>query len=337
VHGHADKAEAIASILDQWQAGRDRGGTQIILTATNLDAAEINQAARERLKVSGALGIDHTIMTADGALMFAAGDRVLFRKNDRRLAVKNGTTGTVVDIIHGKISIAIDGRPPRIIAIDPAVYPHISHGYAVTIHKAQGATIDRAYVLASRFMDRHAAYVALSRHRDRVSFHWRRDQFADWQAVTRTLSRARLKDTTLDYKVTLRQTIEQLSASVRKSEHAANDTALWTQLYEEQRRETATIAAMSAVRRAFWVAANMARFIKARVATLARLHEHERRGLAARLQALRRVWTVPGVHPTRPDTRSQKSRTDKASALLMPDTTRTATARSGTPTPPRFH
>ena len=291
VHGHASKTEAIAAILDQWQAGRDRGGSQIILTATNADASEVNIGARERLKASGALGIDHQIMTADGAMMFAAGDKVLFRKNDRRHAVKNGTTGTVVDFDNGKINIAIDGHPLRIVNVDPAIYPHISHGYAVTIHKAQGATVDRAYVLASRYMDRHAAYVALSRHRDRVSFHWRRDQFDDWLAVTRTLGRARLKDTTLDYKTTIRQTIDQLTASVRKSVDAANQTAVWAQLYQQQRREAEEFSAMSTVRRAFWIATNMARFIKAGVPTITRLHERERCHLAATLQAVKINWT----------------------------------------------
>jgi Ti-type conjugative transfer relaxase TraA len=298
VQGHTDKAEAITAILDQWQAGRDRGGTQIILTATNADAAEINHAARERLKTAGALGQDHELLTADGPMMFAAGDRVLFRKNDRRLAVKNGTSGTVVEIANGIITVAIDGRPPRIIRVDPGVYAHIGHGYAVTIHKAQGATVDRAFVLASRYMDRHAAYVALSRHRDRVSFHWTRDQFADWQAVTRTLGRARLKDTTLDYKTAIRQSIEQILASAGTSERAADQTAPWAQLYDQQRREAAAFAGMTAVRRAFWLAANLGRFAKAGVLTLAKLHERERRFLAAALQATR-------VHPAEPEPRSE--------------------------------
>ena len=313
VQGHADKAEAITSILDQWQAGRDRGGTQIILTATNADAAEINRAARERLKAAGALAIDHEFMTADGPMMFAAGDRVLFRKNDRRLAVKNGTSGTVVDIGHGIITVAIDGRPPRIIKVDPAVYAHIGHGYAVTIHKAQGATVDRAFVLASRYMDRHAAYVALSRHRDRVSFHWTRDQFADWQAVTRTLGRARLKDTTLDYKTVIRQGIEQIIATAGTSESTATQTALWAQLYDRQRGEAAAYATMSAVRRAFWLAANLGRFAKAGVVTLAKLHERERRRLAADLQSARRNWSASRGRPDGPDVPRQTSAAERAS------------------------
>jgi len=59
--------------------------------------------------------------------------------------------------------------------------------------------VDRAHVLASGFMDRHAAYVALTRHRDGVSLHLGRDEFRDGAALARMLRRERLKDTSLDY------------------------------------------------------------------------------------------------------------------------------------------
>ena len=40
---------------------------------------------------------------------------------------------------------------------------HLTHGYATTIHKAQGATVDRCFVLADDTMTREHAYTALSR------------------------------------------------------------------------------------------------------------------------------------------------------------------------------
>ena len=78
-------------------------------------------------------------------------------------------------------------------------YGHVDHGYAATIHKAQGVTVDRAHVLASGHMDRHATYVALTRHRDGVSLHYDRGEFADEGQLARTLGRERAKDTSLDY------------------------------------------------------------------------------------------------------------------------------------------
>jgi hypothetical protein len=91
------------------------------------------------------------------------------------------------------------GRTGLEVSFSVRDYAQIDHGYATTIHKAQGVTVDRAHVLASGHMDRHAAYVALTRHRDGVALHYGRDEFRDGQALARTLGREGLKDSSLDY------------------------------------------------------------------------------------------------------------------------------------------
>jgi ATP-dependent exoDNAse (exonuclease V) beta subunit len=80
-----------------------------------------------------------------------------------------------------------------------ADYAAVDHGYATTIHKAQGATVDRAYVLASGTMDRHLTYVAMTRHRDEVQLYASREEFRDMAALSARLSRSQAKETTLDY------------------------------------------------------------------------------------------------------------------------------------------
>ncbi len=60
-------------------------------------------------------------------------------------------------------------------------------------------TVDRAYVLATPGLDRHAAYVAMSRHRDSVQLHYGRDDFDDRARLVHTLSRERQKDMASDY------------------------------------------------------------------------------------------------------------------------------------------
>ncbi len=74
-------------------------------------------------------------------------------------------------------------------------YAHIDHGYAATIHKAQGVTVDRAHVLATPHMDRHAAYVGLTRHRSGVVLHYAQEDFADPARLAQTLGRERAKAT----------------------------------------------------------------------------------------------------------------------------------------------
>ena len=138
--------------------------------------------------------------------MFGRNERALGAGPDGRggVAVKNGTLGTVlaVEAQGERLTVRLDGperKDAPVATFYVRDYGHVDHGYAATIHKAQGVTVDRAHVLASRFMDRHAAYVALTRHRDGVSLHYGRDEFRDGAALARTLGRERLKDTSLDY------------------------------------------------------------------------------------------------------------------------------------------
>ena len=65
--------------------------------------------------------------------------------------------------------------------------------------KSQGATVDRAFVLASETMDRHLTYVAMTRHRDGATLYASRDEFGDLSALSARLGRGQAKETTLDY------------------------------------------------------------------------------------------------------------------------------------------
>lgn len=54
-----------------------------------------------------------------------------------------------------------DHRPLRL-PFDYASSRHLAHAYAMTIHKAQGATYDRCFVLAGDQLTKESAYTALS-------------------------------------------------------------------------------------------------------------------------------------------------------------------------------
>ena len=313
VQGHATKPDAVEAMLDMWLANRERV-SQLMLTATNADAALINRQARARLHAMTALGPEVVLETTDGPQPFAVGDRVVFRRNDKALGVKNGTVGTLTEILGTRLTVATDGRPQRIVALDIADYPHIAHGYAVTIHKSQGATVDRVYVLAAANMDRHSAYVALSRHRDRVSLHWCRDDFPKEIALVRRLSRARLKDVTLDYREALATGLRAVAAALRARRPSTADMGDWAALYRAQREEADRVAAMSPLRRAFWMATHLPRFLRAGATSLAKLHERERVLIAT----LRRNASA-----------SKQGRVTRSDALSA-----TPPASTGRPTPP---
>jgi hypothetical protein len=78
-------------------------------------------------------------------------------------------------------------------------YNHLDYGYAATIHKAQGVTVDRSYVLASKYLDAHSTYVAMSRHRESADLFYGKDVFLSKDDLVKSLSRERTKDVTLDY------------------------------------------------------------------------------------------------------------------------------------------
>src|SRR4029453_4976407 len=132
-----------------------------------------------------------------GERHFASGDRIMFLQNERGLGVKNGTLGTIEQ--GSAQSMAVRTDEGRSVRFDLKDYNRIDHGYAATIHKTQGMTVDRSYVLATPGMDAHGSYVALSRHRDGVDLHYGRDDFANQDRLVRSLSRNRTKDMASDY------------------------------------------------------------------------------------------------------------------------------------------
>jgi Ti-type conjugative transfer relaxase TraA len=172
-------------------------GASLILAHTNQDVRELNALVRAERQRAGELADEAPFQTARGARHFAAGDRLVFLRNDRDLGVKNGTLATVEQAAPGRLVARLDGGGR--VNVEQAVYAQIDHGYAVTLHKAQGATVERAFVLASGGMDRHLAYVGMTRHRAAATLYAGRDDFRDEAALARRLSRARPKASTLDF------------------------------------------------------------------------------------------------------------------------------------------
>ncbi|MCC7049827.1 MAG: Ti-type conjugative transfer relaxase TraA [Alphaproteobacteria bacterium] len=199
VHASPTREQARDDLIDRWDRERQASPDQsrIILTHTNDEVRALNEAARERMREAGDLGDDVRLTVERGARSFASGDRVMFLQNERGLGVKNGTLGTVVEV--GERSMTVRTDDGRDVSFDLKDYDRIDHGYAATIHKAQGMTVDRTHVLATPGLDAHGSYVALSRHRDGMDLHYGHDDFADQDRLIRTLSRDRAKDMASDY------------------------------------------------------------------------------------------------------------------------------------------
>jgi Ti-type conjugative transfer relaxase TraA len=186
-------------LIERWDADRQAhpDASRLILTHTNAECDELNAQARDRLRGHGTLGTDVAVETTRGMRLFAEQDRIMFLRNERELGVKNGMLGTIERVDRTGMAVRLDDG--RAVAFDHKVYGDLTHGYAATVHKAQGATLDRVHVLATPGLDRHGAYVALSRHRDHVELHYARTDFADRERLAARLSRNRSKDMARDY------------------------------------------------------------------------------------------------------------------------------------------
>lgn len=209
----ATREQAREQLLKLWSRDRvaDPAESRLILAYTRDDVRELNAQAREMLKGEGSLRGGETIETTRGAREFAAGDRIMFLRNEKGLGVKNGTLGTVERIGSGALQVRLDGKDETRLIVETKDYQDLDYGYASTIHKSQGATVDRSYVLASQYFDRHTSYVALSRHREAATLFYAQDEFAGRRGegtpdpaesqrnLEYTLSRARPKELAHDY------------------------------------------------------------------------------------------------------------------------------------------
>ncbi|NTH22787.1 Ti-type conjugative transfer relaxase TraA, partial [Rhizobium rhizogenes] len=192
IHFAASQGEASAEIVRDYLVDRDArpDGTRVAMAHRRADVRALNAAIRAALQDRHQLGRSHglsdgeevgelTFQTNDGKRDFAPGDRIVFLENSRDLGVKNGMLGTIEHVEAGRIVAQLDGRAGDSVSIPTETYQAIDHGYATTIHKNQGATVDRAYVLASTTMDRHLTYVAMTRHREGAQLYAAQDEFTN--------------------------------------------------------------------------------------------------------------------------------------------------------------
>lgn len=198
--GSMYKAEAVANLISDWSRDHDLAKTSLILAHLRRDVRMLNERARATLLERGIIDDGYNFITIDGPRKFAAGDQIVFLRNEGSLGVKNGMLAKVVKSSPGRIVARIgEGAHVRLVAVEQQFYNDIDHGYATTIHKSQGSTVDRVKVLASLSLDRHLTYVAMTRHREDLAVYFGRRSFAKAGGLISVLSRSNAKETTLDY------------------------------------------------------------------------------------------------------------------------------------------
>ncbi|MFK4259469.1 Ti-type conjugative transfer relaxase TraA, partial [Agrobacterium tumefaciens] len=194
------KAGAVETLIADWNHDYDQTKTTLILAHLRRDVRMLNTMARGKLVERGIVGEGHVFRTADGERRFDVGDQIVFLKNETSLGVKNGMIAHVVEASPNRIVAMIgEDNQRRQVTVEQRFYSNLDHGYATTIHKSQGATVDRVKVLASLSLDRHLTYVAMTRHREDLQVYYGTRSFSFNGGLAKVLSRKNAKETTLDY------------------------------------------------------------------------------------------------------------------------------------------
>ncbi|MDO4655652.1 MobF family relaxase [Actinomyces sp.] len=162
-------------VLDQvhaaWAAETAQGRTSLMVAADNATAAELAARARADLKSAGKVG-GREVTLADGNTA-SAGDLIVTRKNARALRsgrhwAHNGATWHVQAVSADGAMLVTPTADPAAEAIHlPADYvaAQVELGYATTIHRAQGRTVDDCHVVVTPDMGRQGLYVGMTRGR----------------------------------------------------------------------------------------------------------------------------------------------------------------------------
>ncbi|MGN6036664.1 MobF family relaxase [Brevibacterium casei] len=165
------------AIYDAWREDRDAGKVTLMIAGNGEMVARLNERARADLIETGTVEADG-LRLHDGTTA-GAGDLVVTRRNERRLStgrtwVKNGDRWQITRRYEdGALAVRRVGkgdRPYGKALVLPAKYVRedLELGYASTVHRAQGASVDTAHALIDpETAARELFYVAMTRGKQR--------------------------------------------------------------------------------------------------------------------------------------------------------------------------
>lgn len=181
--------EARAALVAQWAA--DTAGrpekSRFVFAYTNDDVDALNADLRSVRLQRGELGDGHALATDRGVRDFAVGDRVQITRTDKKLGMTNGVVGTITSIRQGHVIMRLDNGQQ--IGWHVSQFGGFRHGYAGTIYKGQGRTIDETYLYHSRHWRSAASYVALTRQRDSALVFAATETAKDTAALAKQMAR----------------------------------------------------------------------------------------------------------------------------------------------------
>ncbi len=164
-----DRSVMVAEALDRWDYARAAGESVVVCAA---DHATVDAIAARARAVRVAAGEVEPDGVSAGTAVVGVGDEIVTTRNDRRLAttgggwVRNGDRWRVLSR-HADNSLVVEDLAGRGRTLLPGEYvaEEVALAYAVTIHKAQGLTVDRAVLLVDEHTTAEGLYVGMTRGR----------------------------------------------------------------------------------------------------------------------------------------------------------------------------
>lgn len=179
--------ERVAKLVDDYFASTHAMKDKIVIAATNEDVEALNDAIRDRLKAQGKLAGEEVRVTGrDGfEREFALGDKIIITKNTKsddldEATLNNSQSGEVIEFRKGQrgqiTSFKLKMDDGKEVWMSATKEQNIRHAYAVTVHKSQGQTKEEAfYFVSSNLNSLNQAYVACSRHTQKVTMYLSKD------------------------------------------------------------------------------------------------------------------------------------------------------------------
>lgn len=216
------KKGAIEALIEKWALDTQSSpqSSTLIIPYTNDEVRVLNEMVRIIRKQRGELqGKEFDCETAMGKIYVSVGDRIEFRRSDKELGVTNGLAGTLIEAQENRFVVSIkgDGKRTHIVTFNPQEYHAYQLGYASTYYRAQGRTVQKAYVLHSPYMNRETFYVGLTRHIEEVYCFVSKEEVKCLSDLKRQATKEGFKETTLDFS-TVKEIQDQLQSEKRAKE-----------------------------------------------------------------------------------------------------------------------
>ena len=169
-----DSDAMIEDVFRGYSADVNAGKQSIMIASTNETVTQLNDLAQAHAIEHGQVSTGAGAVALHNSSRAHVGDTIVTRKNARRLIVnsgqdfvKNGDLWRVTDLHNdGRITAQHTGHGGKVTLPAHYVEQSVELGYAATIHRAQGSTVDTAHALVDASTDRAGAYVALTRGRE---------------------------------------------------------------------------------------------------------------------------------------------------------------------------